>query len=550
MDVLDNPFLTLDATLRDNRQRIMELAEEKSLLADEELILTASSMLTNPRKRLSAEVAWLPGLGPKRASELVSMIKENPADILEQENIPALARANLLVAGLNRMAGKIEKDDLVEWIIEVAGAYDDIEVEEALSLINEEREVSGFPQVTDQHAIDAEIDGRRHHFRAVVKDVLNGLDSTDLVEVLTDVVESTTEMGELSAPLLIDDLVDTYEVEAQEFLDKEEENINALLDRIQTSADGGASESIISPFVEDLIRVVKNWDVVAQPIQVSTKSRGLGHEASSRVAHKVRDVAIQLFNKHDKLVLSQKITSMLQEVFAEVVDVADRTEEDTFTLDEIAERRKLGDLLDPISELCVKALEGLETRPASAYSEAKRVSSTSRSLLKSLQDADAPESIVSAGKDEIALTLMQCAIAYGNETSKWNECVEVLENAMEFADSQEAQKRIRANLLTANQNKALYGGLEPISSTPTLYTINGFGFTLYGSTDFDPVSRSHMATYYFTALFFPIFPISRYRVIQDGNSYRFLGKGPLRQFDKIHLAVSIVLIATAFIAVQ
>ena len=160
------------------------------------------------------------------------------------------------------------------------------------------------------------------------------------------------------------------------------------------------------------------------------------------------------------------------------------------------------------------------------------------------------QNLINHGKDEIALTLMQCAVIYGNETSKWNECIETLENAMKQAGSPEAKKRIRGNLLTASQNKALYGNLTPVSSAPTLSSINGFGFTLYGSTDLDPVSRSHIATYYFTALFIPVFPIARYRVIQNDNSYRFLGKAPLRQFDKIHLAVSLVLIASVFLGAQ
>jgi hypothetical protein len=52
-----------------------------------------------------------------------------------------------------------------------------------------------------------------------------------------------------------------------------------------------------------------------------------------------------------------------------------------------------------------------------------------------------------------------------------------------------------------------------------------------------------MATYYFVIFFLPIFPICRYRVISSGNSYRFLGKGPLRTFDKLHLAAALILIA-------
>ena len=550
MDIFDNPFWILGATLRDNRRRIMDLAEEKSLLSEEELISSASSTLGNPRRRLGAEIAWLPGLGPKRANELVAMLQSNPNEVPVQEGIPSLAKANLLVGGLKSMDSNIKKGDLPEWIVGIAQAYDEIDASEALNLINEEREVSGFPKVTDEHAFETEIDSRRQHFKSVIRNALNQLDPNELVEVITDIVEDSTDMGDLAAPLLIDDLVDSYEVDAQGFLDKEEESIDTLLDRIVTLANDDASEGSLSPVVDELIQVVKNWDIVAQPIQVSTKSRGLGHDASTRVARKVRDVAIQLFNDHDQLGLSQKVTAMLQEVFAEVVDVAGRTEEDAFTLDEIAGQRKHSSLLEPISDLCSKALEAAESRPRNAKNEAQKISSSATQLINQLKNSAAPENLINHGKDEIALTLMQCAVIYGNETSKWNECIETLENAMKQAGSPEAKKRIRGNLLTASQNKALYGNLTPVSSAPTLSSINGFGFTLYGSTDLDPVSRSHIATYYFTALFIPVFPIARYRVIQNDNSYRFLGKAPLRQFDKIHLAVSLVLIASVFLGAQ
>lgn len=60
--MLDNPFHLLGASTLDDRRRIMELAEEKSLFQDPELIRQAQADLINPRKRLSAEIAWMPGM--------------------------------------------------------------------------------------------------------------------------------------------------------------------------------------------------------------------------------------------------------------------------------------------------------------------------------------------------------------------------------------------------------------------------------------------------------------------------------------------------------
>ena len=138
---------------------------------------------------------------------------------------------------------------------------------------------------------------------------------------------------------MIDDLVDSYEVEAQAFFEKEEGNIEVLVKKIRAAADSERPDSILAPMINQLIQIVKNWDTVAQPIQVSAKSRGLDHDASHRVAMLVRGLAIDLFNEHSKLEFSQQLTNMLQGVFAEVGEVAERIAKDASTLDEIAEQR-------------------------------------------------------------------------------------------------------------------------------------------------------------------------------------------------------------------
>lgn len=338
MDLLQNPFHILNASPRDNRRRIMELADERSLLLDSSECMEARSELTNPRKRLSAEVAWLPGIGPKRAGEVLSLIESSPTDLLAVDNLSSIARANLLAAGLARLPDH-NADDVAEWILEIAWAFEDLDPDELSVIINEERIVSGFPEVSDLSAVEAEIQERRRHYRKVIKSALDNLSPKELVEAVTAAVESATDDGEEHGPILIADLVDSYEVEAQGFLDKEEGNIKALVEKLRAAVDAERSDSTLAPMVNQLIQVVKNWDTVAQPIQVSTKSRGLDHDASLRVANLVRSLAIHMFNEHGKLDFSQQLTNMLQEVFAEVAEVAERTAEDADALGEIAEQR-------------------------------------------------------------------------------------------------------------------------------------------------------------------------------------------------------------------
>lgn len=117
--------------------------------------------------------------------------------------------------------------------------------------------------------------------------------------------------------------------------------------------------------------------------------------------------------------------------------------------------------------------------------------------------------------------------------------------AIEYAASSELKKRLVKDSAELKQMRHAVH-LTPISSAPSLHT-NGIGFTLYGSTDSDPTTGSYLTTYYFVFFQIPIFPICRYRVTKNGNSYRFFGKAPLRTWDKWHLGVSIALIVLLII---
>lgn len=374
MDLLQNPFYILNASPRDNRRRIVELADERSLLLDSSTCMDARSHLTNPRKRLSAEVAWVFGLTPKSISSMIVWlsrpIKCMPPSI---EKAPPLVLTNVLAAGLSRLSNDCGTLVFSEWIIALSSSFEDIEVEKVCSFINIMRIESGFPEIKDISIVEDEIQNLRRYYRQVLKSALDKLPPKEIVKAVTAIVENVTKGGEEQGPILVADLVDLYEAEAQVFLDQEEVNIRSLVEKIRNSLElkqcpkcghvqsksdecekcqiffhnyielkGGdtkVGDSVLAPSVNQLIQVLKNWDSVAQPIQVSAKSRGLNHDASHRVAYLIRDLAINMFNDHGNINFSQQLTKTLQEVFAEVGEVAERTAEDAATLEDIANQR-------------------------------------------------------------------------------------------------------------------------------------------------------------------------------------------------------------------
>jgi len=333
-----SPFAILGVTTRDDRRRIVELAEEKSLELDHEVCQKARSDLTNPRNRLSVEMAWLPGVSPRKASQLFDSLVHNPMAIREESGLPTLAHLNLLAAAFEAVDGEHDADDLAEFIMETAYLAEELSPEDVLRDLNEDRAVSGFPEVRALDQIEAELNERKRYYRIAIKDALDRLPPMTLIQVMTEAVDGVTSGGEDHAPGLVDDLVDSYEVETQGILQKEAETVHKLIKVAREHADSG--EAAVKPYVDKLDVVARNWDKIAQPIQLSSKARGIDHEASRHLAYEIRSLAIDLFNKHDMLAQSQRLTGLIQELFSEVPEIADRVEEDADALADIFQQRQ------------------------------------------------------------------------------------------------------------------------------------------------------------------------------------------------------------------
>ncbi len=333
----DNPFFLRGETTRDDRRKIVALAEEKSFEIDHDVCQKARSDLMNPRIRLNLEMAWLPGVHPKKTIQLMEQLHQDPMSVRLESELPPLAHANLMAAAFDAVNDKFNLEDLSDFIQEMAYIVDDITVDEIIHNINEDRAVSGFPEISARNQVEAELSERKHYFKNVVKESINRLPSQSLVEVMILAVDTATMNGEEHAPELIDELVDAYEIETLDFLQKEVENVYKLIKKIRDFAPSG--ENVVTPLVEKLEVVASNWDKVAQPIQLNAKARGIEHEMSKELAYSLRNLCIDLFNEYDMLSHSQRITRLLQELFAELPEVVEKVEKDADALQEIFQKR-------------------------------------------------------------------------------------------------------------------------------------------------------------------------------------------------------------------
>ena len=340
MDIHDNPFHLLGASPHDDRQTIQNLADERNFDLEGDSAEQARSILIHPRKRLAAEIAWLPGLAAQNINHLMSRF-ENSSDVaLTESNLHPIAQANLLARGLFSMNGKHSSSILAKWTVRISQVFESIDPDDLRVTINRDRSISRFPEVTDIDIIEQEVQSRREYYLAVVKNAFDTMPPSDLVSAMTNAVDLSTNNGKNQSPLLIGDLVEQYEIEAQDFFQVEEDNIetvcNMLKNALNSKSDDIKLEDMLLMYIiKNLETIVKNWDTVAQPIQVNAQSLGLTHEGSFQLAIKLRNLAIYMFNQHEKLIHARLMIDILQDVFAEVTKISEMTAEDSNTMDKI-----------------------------------------------------------------------------------------------------------------------------------------------------------------------------------------------------------------------
>lgn len=333
-----NPFAILGVTNRDDRKKIVQQAEQKSLESDHDSCHKARSDLTNPRTRLSAEIAWLPGASPRKVSQLLEGLLREPMSIRAESGLPTLAHCNLMAAAFEAVNIEDEADDLADFILEMASRVDQLDVDEVMRDINEDRSVSGFPEIHALDQVESEISERKRYFKNSIKDALNRLPPASLLNAMALAVDRATGGGDEHAPELIDDLVDSYAIEVQSVLEKEAENVQKLIQAARDSVKSG--ESAVESLIGKIEKVARNWDKFARPIQLSAKARGIDHAPSTALAYSIRSLAIDLFNTHDMLESSQRLTNLGQELFGQLPEVSERVEQDAIALADIQTRRK------------------------------------------------------------------------------------------------------------------------------------------------------------------------------------------------------------------
>lgn len=420
MDLLKNPFHILGATTRDNRHSIMELAEERSLLSDADECLTARSTLINPRRRISAEVTWLPGVDPTLYDEILRHLDTPNHFFFNINRLTHIARANLLVSKLSRLPNLLSSNT-VERILTIAQTSETINSDTVCAILNEDRRVSGFPEITDLLAINDAIRKQKRYYSETVTSVLESLSIDARAHVMTSLLETSTSNGRHQSPILIKDLIPAYELSAQDSLEQKQRIIEAQDAELRVMAEAHNPDPTLTRIVDQLLESVREWDVIAQPIQLSQRSTGQRHDASFEIAWRLRQLTADLFHEYQKSVLSRKILNALKDVFSEAPEIAEGLTEDLQSLEEQIRLERNVEQFEEINAQVEELKEAADARRPD-YTLTPMVSQ----LIQTVNTWDTSTPPIEANNG-VAITVRNLALHLWNEHQKLDFAIQITE---------------------------------------------------------------------------------------------------------------------------
>lgn len=338
MNLFENPFNVFGVSTRDNRKQILEIAKEKILSLDSGFVSDAKLMLTTPSKRINAEIAWLPGLSKNKCQEVMQFLANKNTDLNFIGTLPPLPALNVLVSMVNYW-DNLQPKLVVELMIAVSTKYEDINVDNLTTILNEERDVAKIPAISSSSIVGHALEVHKNYCIEQIQYLLDKLSIKDLTSSMLLLMERCLKQEKRLT--LVDALIDkSYAIKLQPYVLDQSDKIQKIASAINKKLSGNLTSSSVDEAVEEFIRELSVFDEMVRPIQLSMKQRGLEHQGSKDIAYVARGLAIDLLNKAKKEELSEKLMKKVQELFIEIPSVEERVSADLQDLKEIQEDQK------------------------------------------------------------------------------------------------------------------------------------------------------------------------------------------------------------------
>jgi hypothetical protein len=401
-DLTSSAFHILKAGYDANRSDIAELVEDAEFdeVFEPQKIQRAQQSLLAPNARLEQEISWLPELSQAQTSNVLSLVASGDLEALIEtsKHAPELAKANILAhfAGTGNVSDRL--------FHALVSAWDEIDQENILTFLNDNRLSAGFPSVERPQMRNALVELERQHARSAAVGIWS-LDRPG--EVMDRIV--VAELRRHPSSSFLEQFVRGYDTLSEPDLARISDEIDEVIsDAENTDADLAA---LVTRASDLLVR----WDDVNQPVQVYEQHQGHEEGRSKRIYEKLRSLCLDLANNRSEFTEARRLSEALLRTFPELESVAEVLKGDVAALENIDEQQKLHEEYKPLIDACEAAKTKLPT-PVST-------------VLKIFKDT-----VSKGGDDPIAFNILRdLALHINNDCNDPQTAFKLLDGALTFA---------------------------------------------------------------------------------------------------------------------
>ncbi len=318
MDLNQNPFILLELSLQDNKTTIAEQFEEK--VADGEIdeydLMVAQKNLMASKTRLKAEIAWLPELSPKKAHKIANLVR--CADYKKlHELLPTLSGLSCANVAAYLCSEKQGTKEILNHLFNAQSQIDTITI---LNCVNSNRSLAGFP------AID----------QTMVEDVITEISYIHAEAAMTYILSEKHPENKFNN--LVDEYIDNQK--STSFMDNLAEKYDSWVttrlryyeDQIKCEVEAMKVQTYSYTFIENIIRLLKEWSVYSRPLQLIYQAKGLDEKRAKELYLDMRDVYLWLANVKNDHKLSFQFAMSLRIIFIRLPSSSAKIEDDLTTL--------------------------------------------------------------------------------------------------------------------------------------------------------------------------------------------------------------------------
>lgn len=291
-----NPFQVLNVSIYDTATTINERADDLSFTEpDEKAIEQARTILTNPNKRIAAEVQWF-----------VSK-------------------------------GALSSDSILKWLTVIDKNFSEHKPETLRTKINRARGEAKLPVVKDVGEIKAELKNIRYEIRKMIQDELRAANPKIRVNFANRFVDEVLEAKNFG--VVVEDFFEVYRSEMNSSFEETSNQIIALLNKIKVNAH--------PKFIGELTAAVKTFAYARRPLDKFSIALGANDcDDTEEIFYAVREVAITLFNEKYLIRAPLRIMRMLEENFSHLPKLVELIRKDIKFLQQAEEQQPTKIFLD------------------------------------------------------------------------------------------------------------------------------------------------------------------------------------------------------------